>query len=97
MLDKIKRFFRKLFKLKGRSSLPVPPMNIIVVTLCGAEDYFKILCEVDSVVRVHRTHDGWHCLTLKGFTFNQDDFMRSFFYTLEDAIDYITERMAKYK
>ena len=97
MIDRIKRFFRRLFKLNSKRELPIPPMNIIVVNLSGADDYFKIVCEVDSIVRVHRTHDGWHCLTLKGFTFNQDDFMRSFFYTLEDAIDYITERMAKYK
>ena len=92
----IKAFFQKLFKKRSdESALPIPPMNIVVVDLIGMTDGFKITCEVDRIVRVNRKHDGWHCVTLKGFVLNENDLRRKFFYTLEEAREYITERLEK--
>ena len=96
ILTAIKAFFQKRFKRQNKESvLPIPPMNIVVVDLIGMTDGFKINCEVDKIVRVRRTHDGWHCLTLKGFSFDERDFGRKFFYTLEEARDYITGRLER--
>lgn len=88
-------FHKLLHRRKKDVPLPIPPMNIIAVSFLGTDDGFKINCEVDKIVRVHRTHDGWHCLTLKGFSFNERDFGRKFFYTLEEARDYITGRLER--
>ena len=96
ILTAIKAFFQKRFKRQNKESvLPIPPMNIVVVDLIGMTDGFKITCEVDTIVRVNRGHDGWHCVTLKGFVLNEGDLRRKFFYTLEEAREYITERLEK--
>ena len=96
ILTAIKAFFQKRFKRQNKEPvLPIPPMNIVVVDLIGMTDGFKITCEVDTSVRVNRRHDGWHCVTLKGFVLNEGDLRRKFFYTLEEAREYITERLEK--
>ena len=96
ILTAIKAFFQKRFKRQNKESvLPIPPMNIVVVDLIGMTDGFKITCEVDTIVRVNRRHDRWHCVTLKGFVLNEGDLRRKFFYTLEEAREYITERLEK--
>lgn len=91
----LKAIIQKLFKKTSDKALPIPPMNIVIVELIGMTDGFQIVCVVDKIIRVNRTHDGWHCVTLKGFVLHESDLRQRFFYTLEEAKEYITERLNK--